>query len=85
MSAGAPAKILANQHMRIVKPDDNTYGHMTFHAIMAVLNYACCDSLIPDKIPSPEIHYKVNLSQKIGGVNLHFVTEELMVASRALI
>ena len=62
--------MLANQQMRIVKPDGNTYGHMIFHATMAVVNYAPCDSLIPKEIPSLEIHYKANLSQTIGGVNL---------------
>ena len=70
MSAAAPAKILTNQQIRIVKPDGNTYGHMTFHSIMALVNYAWCDILIPEDIPSPGIYYKVNLSQTIGGVNL---------------
>ena len=70
MSAGAPEKLLANQQMRIVKPDGNTYGHMTSHGMMVLVNYARCDSLIPNKITSPEIHYKVNLLQTIGGANL---------------
>ena len=43
---------------------------MTFHGMMALINYAWCDSLIPEEILLPEIHYKVNLSQTIGGVNL---------------
>ena len=43
---------------------------MTLRARMAVLHYARCDTLTPEFIPSPEIHYKVNLSQTIGGVNL---------------
>ena len=43
---------------------------MTLHARMTVLYYACCDTLILELIPSPEIHYKVKLSQTIGGVNL---------------
>ena len=55
--------------MRLVKPDGKTFGHITLHARMALLNYARCDTLIPELVPSPEIHYKVNLTQKIGGVN----------------
>ena len=43
---------------------------MTFKASMAVVNYTEFDTLIPDKIPAPEIHYKVNLLQTIGGANL---------------
>ena len=63
--------MLANQQMYIiVKPDGNTYGHMTFHTTMAIMNYTCCDSLVPKEIPPPQIHYKVNLSQTIGGVDL---------------
>ena len=50
--------------------DGKTYGHMTFRATMAVLNYARYDTPIPDLIPLPDIHYKVNLAQMIGGVNL---------------
>ena len=46
MNAAAPAKILANQQMRIVKPDGTTYGHMTFHDMVALINYARCDSLL---------------------------------------
>ena len=56
--------------MRLIRPDGKTYGHMTLHARIAILYYACCDTLIPESVPSPEIHYKVNLSQTIGGVNL---------------
>ena len=76
MSAGAPAKILANQQILIVKPDGNTYGHMTFHNMMALANYAQCDSLLPAEILSPEIHYKVNLSKQL---------EVRMDASRVMI
>ena len=50
--------------------DRKKYGHMTLHVRMTLLNYTRCDSLIPDEIPPPQIHYKVNLSQIIGGVNL---------------
>ena len=63
MSTGAPAKMLANQQMRIVKPDGNPCGHMMFHGTMVLVNYAQCESLIPEEILSPEICYKVNLSQ----------------------
>ena len=70
MNSGAPAKMLANEQMHIMRPVGKTYGHMTFHATMVVLKYARCDTIIPNGIPSPEIHYKVNLSQTIGGVNL---------------
>ena len=37
---------------------------------MAVMNYARCDSLISSPLPSTDIHYKINLAQTIGGVNL---------------
>ena len=37
---------------------------------MTVIKYARFDTLIPEKLPPLEIHYKVNLSQTIGGVNL---------------
>ena len=70
MSSGAPAKLLANEQMKVVDKDGKTYGHMTFRATMAVLNYAQCDTLMPELVPSPDIHYKVNLAQTIGGVNL---------------
>ena len=56
--------------MRLVRPDGKTYGHITLHAKMALLHYTCCDTLIPESFPSPDIHYKVNLSQTIGGMNL---------------
>ena len=69
MLSGALAKLLANEQRRLVRPDGKTYGHMILHAKIAVLHYAHCDTLIPELIPSPEIHYKVNLSQTIGGVN----------------
>ena len=59
-----------NEQMRLVRPDGKTYRHITLHARMVVLHYARCDTLIPESIPSPEIHYKVNLSQTIGGMNL---------------
>ena len=62
--------MLANEQLRMVDKDGKKYGHMTLHARMAVLNYARCDTLIPESIPLPEIYYKVNLSQTIGGVNL---------------
>ena len=70
MSSGAPAKLLANEQLKLVDKDGKTYGHMTFRASMAVLTYALCDTLIPDLIPLSDIHYKVNLAQMIGGVNL---------------
>ena len=70
MSSGAPAKLLANQQMTVLDKDGRTFGHTTFRASMAVLNYARCDALIPDLLPPSEIHYKVNLAQTIGGVNL---------------
>ena len=71
MNSGAPAKLLANKRLRLVDTDGKTYGHMTFRATMAVLNYVRCDTLIPELIPSPDIHYKVNLAQTVvGGVIL---------------
>ena len=70
MSLGAPAKMLANEQMHLVIPDGKTFGHITLHAKVVLLNYARCDTLIPKLIPSPVIHYKVNLAQTIGGVNL---------------
>ena len=70
MSSGALAKLLANQQMALINKDGRTYGHMTFCASMALLNYAWCDTLIPDLIPLCDIHYKANLAQTVGGVNL---------------
>ena len=70
MSSGAPAKMLVNEHLCVVRPNGKTYGHMTFHATMTLLNYARCDTLIPDDIQTPTIHYKVNLLHTIGGSNL---------------
>ena len=43
---------------------------MTSYTTMVVLNYARSDTLIPEEIPAPEIHYKVNLLQTIGCANL---------------
>ena len=63
-------KMLANQQMRLVRPDGNTHGYMTLHASIVVLSYSRCDTPIPNEIPSQVIHYKANLSQTIGGVNL---------------
>ena len=37
---------------------------------MAISNYVRCDSLIPADVPTTSIHYKVNLSQQISGINL---------------
>ena len=48
MSLEAPAKILANKQMRLVRPYGKTYGHITLHARMALLHYACGDTLIPE-------------------------------------
>ena len=70
MSSGALAKLLVDKQLRMVDKDDKIYGHMTFCATMAVLNYARCNTLMPELIPSPDIHYKANLAQIIGGVNL---------------
>ena len=71
MSSGAPAKLLANEQLTLVDKKGNTYGHMTFRSCtMAQLNYTRCDTLIPTLIEAPAIHYKVNLAQTIGGINL---------------
>ena len=70
MISGAPAKLLANKQLILVDKAGKTYVHMTFRATMAVLNYARCDTFIPQLNSSPEIHYKANLAQTIGGVNL---------------
>ena len=70
MSSEEPAKMLANKQLQMVGKDGKTYGHITPHARITLLDYACCDILIPDKIPPPQNHYKVNLAQTIGGVNL---------------
>ena len=43
---------------------------MTFRSSMAKLNYTRCDTLIPAIVQAQEIHYKVNLAQTIGGINL---------------
>ena len=70
MSSGAPAKLLANEQLTLIDKSGNTYGHMTFRSYMAQLNYSRCDALIPPIAPTLEIHYKMNLAQTIGGVNL---------------
>ena len=70
MSAGAPAKMLANEQMQVARPNGKTHCLMTFKAIMVVLDYTQFDTLILVEIPAPAIHYKVNLSQTIGGANL---------------
>ena len=45
---------------------------MTLNALMSVINYARCDGLIPPEpvLVTHDVHYKVNLSQTIGGANL---------------
>ena len=70
MSSGALAKMLANQHMHLVRPDRKTHDYMPLHASMALLNYSRCDPLILEELAPHDIHYKINLSQTIGGVNL---------------
>ena len=70
MSSGAPAKLLANEQLKLIDKNGNTYGHMTFRSTMAGLNYARCDALLPALVHASDIHYKVNLAQTIGGVNL---------------
>ena len=62
MSLGVPAKLLVNKQLKLVDKDGKTYGHITFLATIAVLNYARCDTLLPELVPLPEIHYKVNLA-----------------------
>ena len=32
MSTGAPAKLIANEQIRLTRPDGQTYGYMDFHA-----------------------------------------------------
>ena len=80
MLSGAPAQMLANQQMRIVRPDGKTHGYMTLHASIVLLNYWRCDTLIPDDLTPHNIHYKVNLSQTIG-----FVMVEPTVVSKVVI
>ena len=70
MSSGAPAQLLANQQMRLVRSDGTIHSYMTLNASMAVMNYSRCNSLIPDEPAPPDTHYKVNLAQTIGGINL---------------
>ena len=72
MSAGAPAKMLANKQLKVLNSDGTTHSYMTLKATMAVVNYARCDALIPPESSLVEnnIHYKVNLSQTVGGANL---------------
>ena len=62
--------MLANEQLHMVNKDGEMFEHMTVHARMAIWNYIWCDSSLPKEILTPEIHYKVNLSQTIGGVNL---------------
>ena len=65
MSSEAPAKMLANQQMQLVRPSGSTHSFMTLNASMAVADYARCDLLIPEETSNAKIHYKVNLSQTI--------------------
>ena len=62
--------MLANKQFRIVDDDGRSIGAASFHVRMAISNYARCDNLIPATIPPTSIHYKVNLSQQISGINL---------------
>ena len=66
MSSGAPAKMLTNEQLRMVTNNGKTFGYVTLHARIVTINYVWCDSLTSKEIPTPEIHYKVNLSQTIG-------------------
>ena len=79
MSAGAPAKMLANKQLKVLNSNGTIHSYMTLKATMAVVNYARCDTLIPPEsaLVENDIHYKVNLSQTIGGANWHFVMVEL--------
>ena len=45
-------------------------GAASLNVRMAISNYARCDSLIPADVPKTSIHYKMNLSQQISGMNL---------------
>ena len=56
--------------MQLVRPDGSTHNFMTVNASMEVVNYSRYDALIPKELANIDIHYKVNLSQTIGGVNL---------------
>ena len=71
MLSSAPTKMLANKQMRQANNDGKTYGHVTLHARMAIMNCNCLDSLLPKDIPVPQINSNVNLSNTvIGGVTL---------------
>ena len=72
MSSGAPAKVLANKQLRVLNADGTAYRFMTLNVLMAVVNYARCDILIPPDLVLVinDVHYKANLSQTIGGINL---------------
>ena len=72
MSAGAPAKMLANKQLKVMNSDGTTHSYLTLKATMVVVIYARCDMLIPPElvIATNDVHYKVNLSQTIGGINL---------------
>ena len=62
--------MLANKQFRIVDNDGRSMDAASFNVRMAISNYARCDSLIPADVPTTSIHYKVNLSQQISGINL---------------
>ena len=72
MSSGAPAKMLTNRQLRVLNKDNTIHSFMTLNAKMAKIEYARFDSLINSKsaISTPDVHYKVNLAQTIGGANL---------------
>ena len=86
MSAGAPAKMLANKQLKVLNSDGTTHSYMTLKATMAVVNYARCDALIPleSSLVNNDIHYKVNLSQISGELIWHFVMVELTDALKVM-
>ena len=62
--------MLANKQFRIVDDDGRSMDAASFNVHMAIFNHAKCDSLILATVSPPNIHYKMNLSQQISGINL---------------
>ena len=61
MPTGAISKIMANKQVKMMD-GDNVAGYMKYSAKMANIDfYSCCDSLVSEKEPVKNVHYKVNL------------------------
>ena len=62
--------MLANEQMRLVRPDGRIFGYVTLHTRIALTNYSGFNRLLPTDIVVQEINYKVNLSNTIIGIRV---------------